>query len=169
MPKPTEIVRERKYKAGYIIRDERWLTHFEDKPKGHTMLMKKRAYTLNGDWIGDSKLAYRLIVKWGIMPELANPSHNICSIGFCKRDGTWAGWSHRAIQRFGIGDKLFVENFKLSKTALSKDNEYRKKFKDAECADYIEDVVPFREHGYKTIETLDEARQAAVNFANYVS
>lgn len=99
----TEIVRERKYKAGYIVRDEKWLTHFGDKPEGHTMLMQRQAYNLKNEWIGSSKWAHRLIVQKGIIPQKRDPSHCSCSIGFNKKEQKWYGWSHRAIYGFGVG------------------------------------------------------------------
>ena len=99
----VKVIKETKNKAGYIIRDEEWLTHFEDKPKGHTQLMKNQAYNMNNEWIGDSKWAHRLIVQRGIMPEKRDPSHCVCSIGFNVKKQKWYGWSHRAIYGFGIG------------------------------------------------------------------
>ncbi len=102
----TEVVRERHYKAGYVVKDEKWLTHLEDKPKGHTQLMKRMAYNLKGEWIGTSVRAHVLIVQRGIMPEKRDPAHCVCSIGYCKKQRKWYGWSHRAIFGFAIGSKI---------------------------------------------------------------
>lgn len=88
----------------------------------------------NNEYIGDSKLAYRLCVKRGIAPQsiegpirhkdfselpvdqqarylLQGQNHILvfepsCRIGFCKKDNKWYGWSHRAIFGFGIGHKV---------------------------------------------------------------
>lgn len=87
----------RRYKAGYEIREEAFLTGDGVK---HQM---KSAYTSEGNYIGNSKDAYRLCKKRGIKPELASPDNRVCSIGFCEKEQKWYGWSHRAICGFGIG------------------------------------------------------------------
>lgn len=101
----------------------------------------KSAYTIpKGDYIGDSKFAHRLIVKHGIMPEKASPEDNVCTIGFCEKNQKWFGWSHRAIYGFGIGHKV-----KKGSTLIG--------------------------DGYEvgdTVETLDDARDMAIAFANSV-
>ena len=117
------IISIRKYKAGYEIREELHATDFEAIPistpdgktkevvdwinnhKGDIVLMKS-AYTFNDCYIGEPKIAHFLIVKRGIKPELANPTHRVCSIGFCQREQKWYGWSHRAISGFGIGSEV---------------------------------------------------------------
>lgn len=58
----VEILKIRKYKAGYEIREEKVLTHFEDKPPGHTVTIKS-AYTPTGDYIGNPKHAFFLCRK----------------------------------------------------------------------------------------------------------
>lgn len=95
----TEILSVRNYKAGYFVRTERRLVGDDEQP-----ITMKVAYTLGGDYIGNSKWAHRLIVKRGIVPEKAKSSHSVCSIGFCEREQKWYGWSHRAIYGFVIGD-----------------------------------------------------------------
>ena len=111
----------RKYKAGYEVRDELCPTNFEAVPIGEMhqdaqeimdyinahrgeSVIVKAAYTPEGHYIGGPKTAHYLIVKRGIKPEKADPTHNVCSIGFCERDQKWYGWSHRAICGFGVGD-----------------------------------------------------------------
>ena len=116
------VLRTWKYKAGYEIREELSQTDFEafpmSEPVGKDMqelikiitsknhVIVKSAYTPNGDYIGSPKNAYYLIIKRGIKPEKANPTHNVCSIGFCEKEQKWYGWSHRAIFGFGIGSKV---------------------------------------------------------------
>lgn len=94
----TEVLSVRKYKAGYEVRTEE--VTMEDNP---TVTMKF-AYTPEGDYIGTSRWAHRLVVKRGIKPEKRTPNSNICSIGFCEKEQKWYGWSHRAIFGYGIGD-----------------------------------------------------------------
>ncbi len=65
-------------------------------------------------------------------------------IGLDEEKGIWYGWSHRAVTGFKIGDKIFDENFGDDKTK-------------------------FTEHGAKDIKTLEDAKQAAKNFAESVS
>lgn len=100
-------------------------------------------YNYNNDYVGDVSIAKMLAGK-AIRPETSNAGNTVCSIGFSPPYKQWFGWSHRAICAFGIGDKLFEE-------------------------DFGNDHTLFTEHGEKTIETLDEARIAAVNFASSVS
>jgi len=112
----------RRYKAGYTVKEELHQTNFEAVPmtepvdddmqelidvitsKEHVIV--KSAYTPNGDYIGNAKDAHYLIVKRGIKPEKANPTHNVCSIGWCEKEQKWYGWSHRAIFGFEVGSKV---------------------------------------------------------------
>jgi len=96
----TEILSERKYAAGYVVRTELW-EHGDDEPTE-----MKAAYTPSGDYIGSSVWAYRLCKTRGVQPEKTNRNHCICSIGFCEREQKWYGWSHRAIYGFGIGSEV---------------------------------------------------------------
>ncbi len=105
----VEVLKVRRYKAGYEIRTE-LLTEDEcGFPGGMTM---KFAYTPEGYYIGDSRRAYRL-TKRGIKPQPReiDPSANggrgqTCSIGFCEREQKWFAWSHRAIFGFGVGSRV---------------------------------------------------------------
>lgn len=137
-----EVLKVRKYKAGYEIRTELVDAHFEDKP-GETMEMKN-AYTPNGEWIGDSKLANFLCRKLGIAPEKKRDSVTVCSIGFCEKDNKWYGWSHRAIVGFSIGDRIFEEK-------------------------YGDEDTLFVEHGTEEITNLEDAKKSAIAFSDYVS
>lgn len=92
---------------------------------------------ITGQWIGDPKMARFLYIKMGIRDIEG-------SIGFNEQEQKWYGWSHRAICGFGIGDKLFEE-------------------------DYGDEDTLFVEHGRVEIFNLDQAKQAALNFAAYVS
>lgn len=95
-----EITRERHYQF-YNIRDERWDNEIPDM-EAH--LMTKLAYSKQGDWIGSSKDAYRLVHRFGIEQfEKTHEDHCVCSIGYAPADKKWYGWSHRAIHGFTIG------------------------------------------------------------------
>lgn len=137
--KEKVLIDERTYKAGYVVRREK---HYVGDDEDEVIL--RSAYTLNNEYIGDVKMARFLILKRGIRPEFADSSHSICSIGWCIEEQKWYGWSHRAICGFGIGDKIFEERFG-------------------------DDDTPFIEHGDITIALYEQARIAAVNFAEHVS
>jgi len=94
-----ETLSERRYKAGYVVRDQ----VYEGADFGGEDFSYKTAYNFNGDYIGSSRRAHNLCVKRGIKPELISPTHNVCSIGFNEEEQKWYGWSHRAIYGFGVG------------------------------------------------------------------
>ena len=116
------VLATRKYKAGYEMREELHRTNFEAVPMSEPVdrdmqelidcitskehVIVKSAYMPNGDYIGDPKTAHYLMIKRGIKPEKANPTHNVCSIGFCEKEQKWYGWSHRAICGFAVGDRV---------------------------------------------------------------
>jgi hypothetical protein len=99
--------------------------------------------TPTGAYVGDLSMGKFLVSKH-IQPELASPKHSVCSIGFSAFYNQWFGWSHRALSGFGIGDKLFE-------------------------SDFGDDTTVFTQHGSKTIATMEEAKLAAIAFADYVS
>ncbi len=135
--KVTKVLSTRTYNVGYEVRTEVW--RFGKDPEDTGIV--KSAYTIpKGEYIGDSKLARNLIVKRGIMPEKANPDDNVCTIGFCEKNQKWFGWSHRAIDGFGVGHKV-----KKGSTLVG--DGYK-----------IGD----------TVKTLDEARDMAIAFAKSV-
>jgi len=88
-------------KDNYIIRNEIWSLGFGDKPTKMTACYSKK----DDGYIGELKDAKFLCDKMGIAPERSDPSHKVCSIGFCQNDGKWYGWSHRAIHGFKVGDR----------------------------------------------------------------
>jgi len=65
------------------------------------------AYSKNGDYIGPSTRAYRLVHVYGIQVfEKGKPADNVCTIGYAPDQRKWYGWSHRGIHGFCIGSKL---------------------------------------------------------------
>lgn len=142
------VISQRKYKVGYIVKNEAW------RLAGDTVTEPcfiKAAYNLKGEYIGDPKRARLLIVKMGIKPTKASKKHCVCSIGYCKRQRKWYGWSHRAMVGFGIGDRLFEENYR------------------EHISEEKRDMIPFLKHGSVIIRNLKQAKQAAINFATSVS
>lgn len=127
---------------GYVIRKEIWKI-LNDKSDSGTEI--ESAYTKDGDYMGNVKTAKFLTEKKGITKfEKRTRTSSVVSIGFNEKEKKWFGWSHRAICGFGIGDKVFEEDFGDGKT-------------------------PFVKHGSKTIKNLEQAKEAAKNFAAYVS
>jgi len=146
-----EIKWTRKFKAGYVLQRELVTcgTGLED---GCWMTV---AYTHNGDYLGDSKTAYRLCVKRGIAPEKRTSKSNICSIGYSKKGKKYYGWSHRAIYGFKIGD--VVKEGDCCATSGWTD-EYLKDHPD-------ENVLPV---GF-IAKTKEDTRRMAIAFASSVS
>ena len=145
-----ELIWERRYKAGYVLRRESvWMNPAD------TRTVMTSAYTPSGDYIGRSKFAYHLIVGRGIKPEKADPSHRVCSIGFSERDQGWYGWSHRAIFGFKIGDTVKEGDCAASSGWT---DDYLAEHPEANTA------LPV---GF-TAQTLDDCRRMAVAFAESV-
>lgn len=107
---------------------------------------------------------------------------------FDKRNNRYIGFSHRGFASFGIGDILFDMNA-YNIDSYYKNSKYRLKFlmallqyhlngrwrmfKDL-CEDNtighgIMQIVPFGEIGNKQIGNMNEAFQAALNFAKFMS
>ena len=74
------------------------------------------------------------------------------STGLNEKDGIYYGWSHRAICGFKAGDMVFDPNFR-PKGATEEEM----------------DNMPFKKRGSKQIKNMDDAKQAAMNFSDYVS
>jgi hypothetical protein len=98
------------------------------------------AYAKDGSYIGNEDVAKRLYEKYGIIPQRSTDKHTVSSIGKSETDGKWYGWSHRAIYGFQVGDKI----------------------KDGDCG--FDPSV-----GEYTIQTEQDAKVAAMNFAESVS
>ncbi len=152
MKEERKLLGERKYKAGYVIRHEL----INGKPYGCEDFEMKSAYTPDGLYLGDSKMAYRLCNTRGIKPELNLEDHKTCSIGFCEREQKWYGWSHRAIYGFGIGDVVKEGDCAASSGLV-----------DEWIRDHPEDDLSMP-IGF-VAKTLGDAKRIAVAFADSVS
>ena len=176
-----KILRVRKYKAGYEVRTElvespnfevEMISPGKNKKEETEGVMAelikikalkkeiimKTAYTPEGDYIGDSKLAHLLCVKYGIAPEISPgncPETTVCSIGFSKKNNKWYGWSHRAIHGFTIGD--FVK-----KDDCTASSGWTK-----ECLKEHPDWNKSLPIGFKAT-TLEDAKKMAIAFADSV-
>ncbi len=94
-----ELLSTRYFKAGYEVRE----VLLDCSDYGGDDFVMKSAYSPAGHYIGNPKDAHRLCIKRGIAPEVSHPDNEVCSIGYCKNDGKWYGWSHRAIYGFKPG------------------------------------------------------------------
>mgnify|MGYP001572792165 CR=1 FL=1 len=137
------------YKAGFEVRTER-----VDGTESTDFTIRS-AYTPDGSYIGDPKMARMLCVKYGIRPELVD-GDKVCSVGFSERDQKWYGWSHRAIFGFGIGA---VANEGDCCTTSGWTEEYLAEHPEASRAIPVGFVA----------ETLNDARRMAEAFAESVS
>ena len=63
------------------------------------------AYSKDGDYIGEQDTAKYLVEKGVERFEKRKDTSNVCSIGYIPKNKSWAGWSHRAIATFKVGDK----------------------------------------------------------------
>ena len=124
----------------YIEKKEIWMINKDETSK----VEMHSGYSFGGGYIGDMKDVAYLVDKRGITPELSNKKNTTCSIGFNEKENKWYGWSHRAICGFGLGNKIFDGKYGDGKAL-------------------------FTQHGDKEITNLEEARQAAVNFAAFMS
>lgn len=104
------------------------------------------------------------------------------NIGYNRKTTEYCGWTHRGGCSFGIGDKLFDEDAKLKHIDSTDILKAYKKFaksiikrvneNDTNFNWYPEtpmEYIPFKRRGSKTIETMEEAFQAAKNIAEYLS
>lgn len=147
-----EVLKIRRYKAGYEIRREKHLSIDGGDP-----YFINSAYTVpEGLYIGNSKTAHRLIVQRGIKPELYEENKTICSIGFCQKEQKYYGWSHRAICGFGIGDIVAEGDCTASSGWI---DEYLEQHPEKDLS------LPI---GFEA-KTLEDAKRMAIAFAESVS
>jgi len=140
--KVVKVLFQRRY-PGYLYRRE--LVDDSDYGGTGTLEMVCCYAEESGHWIGNARTARNLCKTRGLRKiQKAKKAHCVCSIGFDEANQRWAGWSHRAICSFGIGDKIFIERF---------GNDY----------------TSYTQHGRTTIKTLSQAKLAAKRFAAYVS
>ena len=176
----VELISETYHEAGYVVRDEINRSNFSDMsvrtisnatgkelkfvddlasmlnvPKSHTIKMVS-AYNVSGIYIGSIETAKALCDEKGIYPETRRPEHEICSIGFSRKDGKWYGWSHRAIYGFKVGDK--VEKGDCCATSG---------WTDEYLVDHPEEDMSLPV-GFEA-KTIEDTRKMAVAFAESVS
>ncbi len=81
-----------------------WRVTYDNMGDGNPFTMDV-AFSKEGNFIGELNEA-KFFVEKGIEHfELRKEDSNVCSIGYMPKEKKWAGWSHRAIATFKIGDK----------------------------------------------------------------
>jgi len=60
---------------------------------------------LDGSYVGSLETV-KALYKNGIIPQRAKDTNKVASIGFAPKVQKWYGWSHRAMNGFGIGSKV---------------------------------------------------------------
>lgn len=130
----------------YAIKTPDYEIRMEKVAVGDNTVPIASAYTLHGDYVGNPDDARFFILEKGIHPEKADPGHSVCSIGFCPKERKWYGWSHRALQGFGVGEEIDDEDHCC-------------------CSAQPGKALPV---GFKA-QNLDDAKQMAIAFADSVS
>jgi hypothetical protein len=143
--------------------------------------------SLDGTYIGNMEEA-RWYVKNQMMVD-ENYPHGVAAVIVKETYGTdnpviegMYGYTHRGGNMFRIGDRLFDEKYKPVKEDYNEEqwNDWEKRFKELyEEGDELDKkwmeeseisyVIPFKLRGPKTIETMEEAFEAARNMSNYLS
>lgn len=180
-----------------IIPGEHYDVHVRDRSIGKGLgdgpIRMRSCYTKAGHYIGDEKMAEFLTKDRGLTQlQPAAPSHKVCSIGFSEKDNKWVGWSHRAIYGFGVGSEIKPGDCafkpKTKEEWLQKILEWDGGLNTIDRmvwdgktetlsitrhgSDVTSDTKFEPEHlgkGLWVIETLEQAREAAIDFAESVS
>jgi hypothetical protein len=108
---------------------------------------------VDGSYIGPLHDAEKFR-RHGVVPQGIDEESRTSSIGFCERDQTWHGWSHRAWSSFGIGHVVKVDS--------------------VEASDYEEPApgkatLRWRVPPGFECKTLDDCKRVAIAFAAAVS
>ncbi len=112
---------------------------YNDMGDGNPFTMDA-ALSKEGIYIGEQSTAEFLVGKGIEHFEKRKDDSTVCSIGYIPKEKKWAGWSHRAIATFKIGDKV----------------------KKGDCG-YT------REKGQWTAKNMEDVKEMAWDFAQGVS
>lgn len=98
----------------------------------------------------------RFLLKRNIAPETFN-GNKVCSIGYCKKENKWYGWSHRSLYGFGINDCIESNNHLCSQSGWTK--EYLKDHPEED----LSLPVGFRANN------IEDCKKMAIAFADSIS
>lgn len=90
----------------------------------------------------------------------------------CNYIRGFVGFSHRAACEFTIGDQLFDETWNITPSHPQYKKYLEMSLRLTERGDgetyEITESMPYKERGFRTIRTWEDAEQSAINFSNYV-
>jgi len=95
------VLSEKKDDLGFLVRTEQW----GQEGKADTVEIIC-AYTPEGIAIGPYSMAVFLYKQLKLIPELAEETHKMCSIGWSEESQTWFGWSPLVCGGFRVGSKV---------------------------------------------------------------
>lgn len=159
--------------TGGVIKEYKIEDYPEDGVLHNSFLSK------NGDYIGDLDRGW-----WYVKNNLKVCDDYPMGVAELYEDGNligYYGYSHRGGNTFKVGDRLFEERYVPVKEDYDEDqwDKWEKEFNEAwENGDEfdrkmiytdISAIIPYNLRGSKTIETLEEAKQAAINMSKYLS
>ena len=170
----------------WTYHDNSYHPEFSDCAKQKLRKMFPNCNIVDGVVYYNGKAYFPEYCKWIFKQDLKatdNPQ-----VFFDEKHNKYVGYSHRGFASFGIGDMLFDNNVKDA-SLYYKQPKYRWKYLmtllryhlngdalgfedlcEGGIIGYgIMQIVPFNEYGNKQISNIDEAFQAASNFAKYIS
>jgi hypothetical protein len=150
---------------------------------GEDQLLKNSFVTLKGDYIGDLRVGWWYYLN--NMHVCDEYPMGVAEIREADKIKAYYGYSHRGGAYFTIGDRLFKEDYQ----PIAEDYEpwqwagwemdYNRDVVEAVKEEddwWLADIksdgvgryIPFNLRGKKTIETLEDAKQAAINLSKYL-
>ena len=99
-----------------------------------------------GEYAGPAEDVRKFFDEHAIAPEMRTEDANVCTVGWSEKERKYYGWSHRAAFGFAIGDKIYDPGFSSPHA-----------------------MIPANERGAETIQTKEDARRSASNYAEDVS
>lgn len=142
--------------------------------------------TTSGKYVGDIREAWRFIKNnLRVCEDFPHGVAEVISKDTYFTDSPeiigYYGYTHRGGSTFKIGDRLFDSKYEVKKTDYSKEqwNNWSAEYSylldncdELESKWLLESgiayVIPFKMRGPKIIETLEEAKIAAINMSNYL-
>lgn len=138
----------------YVLNLEEW---WSEDDKSDKIKMVAAYSAIDGGYIGGMSDLMAIVGSRRIAPQKSEDNCNVCSIGFCKEENKWYGWSHRAISGFGVGH---VTKKGECQAESGSTEEYLK--------DHPGEMNKVTEVGFEC-KTLDDCKKVALSFAASVS
>ena len=179
VPDPAKVALINLYTGGRIATYK-----LKDYPGEDGGILPNSFVTMKGDYIGDLRVGW-----WYYLNDMTvceDYPTGVAEIWEGDEIVAYYGYSHRGGAQFKIGDRLFEEayqpvaedyepwqwagweidyNLDVVKAVKDEDDWWLADIK----SDGVGRYIPFNMRGAKTIQTLEEAKQAAINLSNYLS